>query len=56
MQMSEEAKQARRIYSRAYYAKNREKMQEKQRLYWERKAKQLAEILNNGGKNDSRNT
>ena len=55
MKMSEEAKQARRLYSRAYYAKNREKMQQKQRDYWERKARELAQILR-GDNNDCRDT
>lgn len=38
---SEEAKEARRAYNRDYYWKNREKMLDKQRKYWERKGKEL---------------
>lgn len=55
MKMSEEAKQARRLYSRAYYAKNREKMQQKQCDYWERKGRELSQTFR-GDKDDCRDT
>jgi hypothetical protein len=38
LQMTEEAKAAKREYYRAYRAKNREKVREANRRYWERKA------------------
>jgi hypothetical protein len=36
-----DAKEARRAYYREYYKKNREKILEKNRRYWERLAKKL---------------
>lgn len=36
--LSEEAKAARRAYYREYRAKNRERIRETQRKFWERKA------------------
>ncbi len=36
--MTEQAKEARRAYARAWYAKNREKVKERAARYWERKA------------------
>ena len=38
VEMSEEAKEARRAYQRQYYAKNREAMKQAKVAYWERKA------------------
>lgn len=38
--MTKEACEARRAYYREYYKKNREKIRERQRLYWERKGAQ----------------
>ena len=37
---SEAAKEMRRKYYRDYYAKNREKINERKRKYWEKKAKE----------------
>lgn len=39
--MTEQAKEARRAYARAWYAKNREKARERNARYWERKAEEL---------------
>ena len=36
-----DAKEAQRQYYREYYKKNREKILEKNRRYWERRAKKL---------------
>lgn len=41
--MTERAKEARRAYARAWYAKNRQKAIERSARYWERKAKELEE-------------
>ena len=37
--MTEAAKEARRLYYRSYYQKNRERIQENKAAYWERVAK-----------------
>lgn len=41
--MTEQAKEARRAYGRAWYAKNREKVKERAARYWERKAREREE-------------
>lgn len=38
MELSDEAKEARREYRRAYYKRNKERIKEQNRQYWERKA------------------
>ena len=51
MDMSESAKQARRAYIRAWNAKNRDKVKQYQRNYWERKAdSDRQETADNSGK------
>lgn len=42
-EMSEEAKIARREYYKAWAAKNRERVRESQRAFWERKAAKMQE-------------
>ena len=55
MELSEAAKEARRKYDREYYAKNPDKAREKNRRYWERKAKRLAaEKEASGSKEESK--
>ena len=52
--LSEEARQAKLEYYRAYRANNREKIKESNRKYWEnRAAKIAAEQEANNGKNPS---
>lgn len=46
IQMSEAAKEARRAYDRDYYAKNKDRIQQKRADRWERKAKEA--MLKNG--------
>lgn len=41
-ELSPEAKEARRKYHREWVAKNREKVNETMRRYWERKAREAA--------------
>lgn len=41
--LSSEAKAARNAYYREYRAKNRERIQENNKKYWERKAREQAE-------------
>lgn len=36
--MTEAAKEAKRIYYRAYYQKNRERILQQKKAYWERKS------------------
>lgn len=40
-ELSEEAKEARRAYRRAWYAANKDKVKEQQRRHWERKAAEI---------------
>lgn len=40
--MSEAAKEARRVYERAYYAKNRERILQQRAKHWERVAERNA--------------
>ncbi len=52
--MTEEAKKARREYQRQRRAKNRDKVREANRRYWERKAEELqaGEQVTDDGKSD----
>lgn len=45
MAMSEEAKEARRAYAREYYKKNKDRIKESHERHWEKKAKELAELM-----------
>lgn len=47
--MTEQAKEARREYLRAWRAKNKDKVRESQRRYWERRA-QREEVKEEDGK------
>ena len=51
MEMSESAKRARREYKKAWNARNRDKVKQYQRDYWERKAdSDRQETADNSGK------
>lgn len=43
MELSESAKQARREYQREWRAKNREKVKEQNRRYWEKQGQNIPE-------------
>lgn len=53
--LSEEARQAKLEYYRAYRANNREKIKESNRRYWENRAAKIAaeQEANNGSKTSS---
>lgn len=46
-----EIKAVKSAYQRAYYAKNKERIRENQRRYWERKAQKLREVQNQNEEN-----
>ena len=50
--MTEQAKEARREYLRAWRAKNRDKVRESQRRYWERQAQRKEGEVENGKETD----
>jgi len=51
--MNEQAKKARREYQRQWRAKNRDKVREANRRYWERKAEELQAGVTDNGKADN---
>lgn len=49
------AKEARRLYDRMYYAKNRERIREQKRQYWERIASKMnAALAEEGERNNEK--
>ena len=53
LQLSEEAKEQRRLYKRKWRERNREKVVEAERSFWERKATQAKEVKHETSKADN---